>query len=235
MVWICRGQYLGQPCRYCTTTAGNEPPTYSCPMGHDGHWEPATDVNECRGWTGRPVPGGGSEGMSTIRRSQNFVPVEQVPQIFDTTTIPEVFRQLSTRRAGGFVLLYAGRPRRFVVTKDLVAAVVARASEKSYQEVGGETLHELIESPGVGPGGILVAEAAVEGGMEPMAVAGRSDVVLPVQEQGQLFGWFFSEEAMKEVITIPPPQWVCMNGHKNPDPDRGKCYRCPAPIVRTES
>ena len=36
-----------------------------------------------------------------------------------------------------------------------------------------------------------------------------------------------------EAVT-DPLRYICEGGHSNPDPDHGRCYRCPMPIVTTQ-
>jgi hypothetical protein len=36
-----------------------------------------------------------------------------------------------------------------------------------------------------------------------------------------------------EAVT-DPLRYICEAGHSNPDPDHGRCYRCPMPIVSTQ-
>ena len=36
-----------------------------------------------------------------------------------------------------------------------------------------------------------------------------------------------------EAVT-DPIRYICEAGHSNPDPDHGRCYRCPMPIVSTQ-
>lgn len=36
------------------------------------------------------------------------------------------------------------------------------------------------------------------------------------------------------AVATKPLKYVCEAGHENPDPDTGRCYRCPRPIAKTQ-
>lgn len=154
--------------------------------------------------------------------------------MLDTTFIPEVFRQLSQREAGGFVVLRAGRPRHYLKARDLAGVVAARASQKGWASVASETLLDLMQSPQVSLEMVMVAGEYVSPETDTVSVDVAAEAVIPVGELSRQAGWFFTQEVLKRTVATRPPQFVCKNGHKNPDPDKGTCYYCPAPIVGVE-
>lgn len=120
--------------------------------------------------------------MSTVRGSKQFVPIEKVPQILDTVTIPAVFRQISQREAGAFILLLGGVPQRFVNAKDLADAVISRANEKGWDAVGQETLRDLVESARTDLSAGRVAPEPVVAGAQAADITADVEGVLSVED-----------------------------------------------------
>jgi hypothetical protein len=171
--------------------------------------------------------------MSSIRDSSHFVPIEHVPQIRDTTALPAVFHQLSERGAGGFILLQAGRPRYYVRADVLAKRVLARATEGGWGWIDRGTILDLVEDPRISLETVPVLEDGVQFDTDSGVVSRGTAAILPVMQAGQQAGWFFSQEMLVKTIGTKPPRFMCRNGHANPDPDHGTCYKCPAAITGT--
>lgn len=59
----------------------------------------------------------------------------------------------------------------------------------------------------------------------------RPDAVFLIRgENGRPLGWFLNHEHVVATFNTPPPVFECTRGHPNPDPDNGRCYKCPARI-----
>jgi hypothetical protein len=176
--------------------------------------------------------------MSPLINSFNFVPLKRFPQVEGTVRFLDVCTALWQKNTGGFILAEAGAPHSFVNANDLAATVVLQSGHNP------ELLNKYCSMP-VGQLISMVAQAKPAPVLpvvhEPVSVqseetplASSPQGIFSIVDRNLQIGWYINNEAIRAAVT-KRTVYVCANGHKNPDPDHGSCYQCPAPIDRTET
>ena len=169
--------------------------------------------------------------MASLKSSNHFVALGDVPAIEARTPTHEAFAALSKRGAGGFLVTQNGVPAYFVPARRFAETLQSEAAKESWatlldravQEHLGRLRHAGIAVP--------VQPTPVDVSADPGTLEARVESVYRVLEAGQATGWYINREVLTQTVYTPPPTFVCGNGHPNPDPDRGTCGSCPAPIV----
>jgi hypothetical protein len=165
--------------------------------------------------------------------SANFVALDTLPEIDDTTSVADAYRLLGG--AGRAAFSYAQGGQRFIVKANELlnrlygGADISTIRQRTYWSMGDAmrrlnmpTVKVAIEAQGV----------SAEEEAQPLLDQGAKQAFL-VTEGDRSLGWLFNDDALLEVAT-KRLVYICGNSHENPDPDHGTCYQCPAKIVRSE-
>lgn len=175
-------------------------------------------------------------GRRPLRASEHFIPLERLPQIDVGTPLRAVFAEVSVRAVGGFIATRSGRAAHYLKASTLAALLggEVKARRMTWRGVA-ETALEAVIPLGQGGGAVIALEGgAVTDDTDLVPLQQRGDAVYAVQAAGQIAGWFLNHERLVSTVNTPPPVFWCArprDPHPNPDPDHGRCYQCPAPIV----
>lgn len=175
-------------------------------------------------------------GRRPLRASEHFIPLERLPQIDVGTLLRAVFAEVSVRAVGGFIATRSGRAGHYLQAPALAAVLggEVQARRMTWRGVAETALGEVIPLAQSHGAAIALEGGAVTDDTDLVPLQQRGDAVYAVQAAGQLAGWFLNHETLVRTVNTPPPVFWCArprDPHPNPDPDHGRCYRCPAPIV----
>jgi hypothetical protein len=164
---------------------------------------------------------------------EHYIPINEVLQIEDAVGISEFFQQLTAKRAGGAVVWTNGT-RRYVDGSALAAAVLDHAKsvtpEKATSGTVGDYLKRIVTYP------VESQLLTVDSTIEPAKQDGGAPKVLhPVVAGDVIKGFSFAHAVMRKAAVVPPPVWVCQDGHTNDDLGDGYCSQCPRPIKELQS
>ena len=185
-----------------------------------------------------------------LNSSEHFVPYDRLPVVPDDNALSVAFRTMSRAGSGALVVRTGLRPVWYVA-----GAWLKEAYRRLYEselpgtenpslvpirdlldpghpiseEASGDLLGEDGQLPRTGP---VAISGAVSEEADAAPLRNRREAVLLVtDQQDQPVGWFLNHEHILASLGSPPPEFVCENGHRNTDPDSGRCYSCPAPIT----
>jgi hypothetical protein len=171
--------------------------------------------------------------VAEISKAKSFVPAHQILSLPGSVEIVDVFKALDRAKAGGLVVTAAGIPTLYAPIRDLANAFLGEVQRKGWPALAHATLAQVVDAAidaaalnGATFGGSLLGkldEAAVE---RP-----RRTFFAVVDAARVHFGWYLSEEALARTIESQPLAFLCERGHRNEDPEHGRCHSCEAPIV----
>lgn len=185
-----------------------------------------------------------------LKSSPHYVSYDRLPQISEEDSTRDAFRVMSEANVGSLVVRAGARPRCYVSGTSLKRAFV-ELTPSLKPPIRWETLtmRSLLSESAAGASGQLARvlrekSDIVRRAISPIVIAGtvsineearplqdRSDAVfLVLDDSRQPVGWFLNHESVMAILQTAPPVFICKNGHRNPDPDNGRCYYCPAPI-----
>lgn len=175
-------------------------------------------------------------GRRPLRASEHFIPLERLPQIDVGTPLRAVFAEVTMRAVGGFIATRSGRAAHYLTASALAALLgdEVKARRMTWRRVAETALGEVIPLAQSHGAAIPLEGGAVTDDTDLVPLQQRGDAVYAVQAAGQIAGWFLNHERLVSTVNTPPPVFWCARPrapHPNPDPDNGRCYRCPAPIV----
>lgn len=176
--------------------------------------------------------------MSPLTNSRKFVPVQRLPQVESTARFLDVCAALWQQNAGGFILAEAGAPHSFVNANDLAAKVIQNSDHNPdllnrYCSMPVGQLLSIVTQ--TSPATVLpVAHEPVSVHSEETRLDASPQGVFSITDRNLQIGWYINNDEIR-VAVVKRTVYVCANGHKNPDPDHGSCYQCPAPIDHTET
>ena len=171
--------------------------------------------------------------MAEISKATSFVAAEQMLSLPGSTEIIAVFKSLEKSKAGGLVITAGGIPTLYVPIRDLANALLDEARRKGWPTIAGTTLSSVVDAAidsaalnGATFGGSLL------GTLDETSVERPRKTIFAVVDRARVhLGWFMSEEAQRLTIESRALAFLCEAGHRNPDPDRGRCQSCEAALV----
>jgi len=174
--------------------------------------------------------------MQKLYDSWHFVPHEDIPPIDSSVPFHKVYQLLYMGGYGGFLLGEGDRARIYVKAYEL--------AETALRKVAGDPkkARELTETP-IGQVVATLTEAEqkvivpvphdpVDIQSDENALRIPEERVFRVTDSGKTTGWYLNHESVRNTTTRRTI-FVCEQGHDNSDPDQGRCYSCPFPIVKT--
>jgi len=169
---------------------------------------------------------------ASLKSSWRFVSQDKLPRIDAGTNFKDAYSQLNRSGGSGFVLSAMGEVRGYVKGDQFAAAVVTQANGDAQQlrEYSTKQIGELITQFAVD---LVPVVPAPDGATEAQLHAVK-ETVFEVREDDLHIGWYLNHETVLDATT-KKTVFVCTKGHENPDSDRGTCYSCPFPIIKTES
>lgn len=163
----------------------------------------------------------------------HFIAINEVLQVEDAVGVSEFFKQLTVKRAGGAVVWVNGA-RRYVDGSALAAAVLEHAKtvtlERATRGTVGDYLKRIVTYP------VESQPLTVDSTVDAAKQDGGVPKVLHLVVAGDVIkGFSFAHAEMRKAAVVPPPVWVCEDGHPNDDPGDGYCSQCPRPIKELQS
>jgi hypothetical protein len=167
-----------------------------------------------------------------LSNSWKYLAHDRLPRMDTTTSFREVYSQLNRSGNSGFLLSANGEVRGYVKAYELATEVVQRANgdAQALRTYSSEAIGELIAEFGVPLVPVLPAD---EDATESLLYQ-KGETVFRIKEANGRLGWYLNHEGVRETAT-KKTVFICSNGHRNPDSDHGTCYRCPFPIVGTDT
>ena len=173
--------------------------------------------------------------MRILDKKEHFVSIQDMPSFGVSTPILDVYRKLAEAKRGGFIL-NDGEKQLFVKAGDLATKTMLGSPPAVRRMVAElqETIGDLCNTPGLGAAIIPLETASVKVEDDPTPLQDEvEDKVYAVTSIDGSVGYFLNHEAVADPAT-KRLYFVCTNNHRNPDPDHGYCYSCPAKIVGIE-
>jgi len=174
--------------------------------------------------------------MPNILGSAHFVPLANLTSVDSNQRLSDVYRQLSEAPlTGSFILRESGRGEKYVKAPALATAIASFVGNdvSKWETFSEMPLAEIITRVPTTGVFVDIDPRSVEASSEEEGLRNMADRVFPVAQHGKLIGWYLNHESVLNVTTSRTV-FICSRGHRNPDPDTGTCYTCPAPIVKTE-
>ena len=174
-----------------------------------------------------------STAQPSLKSSWRFVSQEKLPRIDASTTFKDTYSQLSRSGGSGFVLSDMGEVRGYVKGDQLAAAVVRKANGDAQQlrDYSAKHIGDVITQFAFPLVPVLpVPQGATEEQLHKVV----KETVYEIREDDRHIGWYLNHETVLDATT-KKTVFVCTKGHPNPDSDHGTCYKCPFPIVMTDS
>jgi hypothetical protein len=156
--------------------------------------------------------------------------MDAFPTFDQSTPVLDAFQALAQHDLGAFI--YKAPGAEYLVRADRLATHLF-GKDKEIPWLRKTTVLPLgrVLSAG-GKWGLRVQSAPLEPTTDPSPFQSLDqDLVFQVVgAEGGRLGWFLNHETVLEPATRRV-FFKCENGHRNPDPDHGTCYSCPAKIV----
>jgi hypothetical protein len=173
--------------------------------------------------------------MPSLKESQHFVLSAGIPRISGSTTFREVYQVLERDRKGAFLLLQKDLPVSYVKAYPLAEKVItdAKGDVEKLRFRSGQSIQEVVAELSAQLPAVPVSAQPVDVTADESDLQQRGDTAFTVEEVGQPVGWYLNHETVYEAQT-ERTIFICRRNHRNTDPDSGTCWKCPAPIVRTE-
>ena len=167
-----------------------------------------------------------------VGTTEHFVRIEDLPQIESTTPFRDVYKRLDQSGCSGFILLEKGQAQAYVKGYELANFVLTGPGKgpKKLRELSGSAIGHILTLAAGRQLAVPVPSQPVEATEKAQPLQIQPDSVFHVSEAGRHVGWFLNHETVLATAT-GKTVFVCENGHDNPDPDNGSCYRCPGDIV----
>jgi hypothetical protein len=169
---------------------------------------------------------------------QHFVDLGDVAQVDAVTRVTDVFNILSGRTTSIVVVQDKGKARWYVNGRKLAEEFLSEAQNQAavYDLSIGDFIaqhvmdSELVMKFSPRRADILASAApAIRLGSD----APKRNLYC-VTRGKVLEGVLFSHETFRGDAFTPPPKFICAGNHANPDPDHGRCRRCPRKIVSVQ-
>jgi hypothetical protein len=173
--------------------------------------------------------------MPSLRQSPHFVPEGRIPSFPGGTPFREVYQGLERSGTGGFLLVQGDLPASYVRAYPLAEKAIAEAKGdvEKLQRLCQQPIQEVVTEFSRQAPVVPVHTDSVDVKDEEGPLQQRVDTAFLVKEVGRPIGWYLNHESVLEAQT-ERAIFICRRGHRNTDPDSGSCWKCPAPIVRTE-
>jgi len=146
-----------------------------------------------------------------------------------------VYQILERARKGAFLLLRDDLPVSYVKAYPLAEKVIvdAKGDVEKLRLRSGQPIQEVVAELNDQVPAVPVSAQPVDVTADENELQQRIDTAFMVEEVGQPVGWYLNHEPVYEAQT-ERTIFICKRNHRNTDPDSGTCWKCPAPIVRTE-
>jgi len=171
--------------------------------------------------------------VAEISKAKSFVPAHQLLSLPGSVEIVEAFKALDKAKAGGLVVTAAGIPTLYAPIRDLAQALLDEAQRKGWPALARATLAQVVDA--------AIEAGALNGATFGGSLLGKLDEASVERPRKTFFavvdaarvhiGWYLSEEALGRTIESEPLAFLCERGHRNEDPEHGRCRSCEAPIV----
>lgn len=167
----------------------------------------------------------------SLKTTEHFIDPDRIITVDETTPLYRVYQQLADRQKGGVILTEAGRPTNYVKAAQLAEIVVQQAhgEVKVLRALSDCAIREVVKKPESRVAVVPVDTISVDVNADPLPLQQQAERVFEVKENNVFVGWFLNHEGLV-ATTTRKTQFVCTNGHENPDPDHGTCYQCPAAL-----
>jgi hypothetical protein len=169
---------------------------------------------------------------ASLRNSWKYLAQERLPQMDAATIFREVYSQLNRSGCSGFLVSAQGEVQGYVKADELAKKVVEQASgiPQTLRVYCSQPVGEVITEFAMP----LVPVLPAATGATESVLQETGDTVFRIAEANVTVGWYLNHEGVREAAT-KKTVFICTNNHRNPDPDHGTCYRCPFPIVGTDT
>jgi hypothetical protein len=169
---------------------------------------------------------------ASLKSSSKYLAHDRLPRVDIATTFMEVYSQLNRSGCSGFILSAQGQIQGYVKADELAQKVVEQANgdAQTLRKYSSEPIGEVISEFGAP----LVPVVAAGTGATESVLQETGDTVFRVAESDGSIGWYLNHEGVRDPATRKTV-FICANGHRNPDSDHGTCYRCPFPIIGTDT
>ena len=167
-----------------------------------------------------------------LRNSWKYLADERLPRLDTATTFREVYSQLNRSGCSGFILSAKGEVEGYVKASELAEQVVQKANgdAQTLRTYSNEPIGKIVSEFKT----MLVPVQLAATDATESVLQNTGDTVFRIFETDGTAGWYLNHEGVLATAT-KKTVFICTNGHRNPDPDHGTCYRCPFPIIRTDT
>ena len=175
--------------------------------------------------------------MDQIKYSIHFVLLNRVPCFSVQTSINDVFKYLEKWNKGGFLVQSVVGPTMFVKAEILAKLALNLVIEKGELWLRGKMLSDFLKVADVQTGIVIIGPNvdSISKDENLPTLDDKSQGIFPVQENERQIGWLFAQLDLLDCLEKPSPQFICHNGHENPDLGDGSCYFCPGIFEKVET
>lgn len=169
-----------------------------------------------------------------INHSYHFVALEEIPQFEGQMQFRQIYDQLYQRVRSGFIISQDGKPLYYVKGLAFAGKMLADSGgdAEKLNHLSHTAIGDLLAKPNLLAEKIVlsITEKPVDVKSDEAPLRHPDEEVFTITEHGDPIGWYLNHEPLRDTLT-GRTVFVCARGHKNPDTDHGRCYKCPSKIL----
>jgi hypothetical protein len=168
----------------------------------------------------------------SLRESPRFLTPDALPAFTSTTPLTRIYADLNRANVGDFFLHGPGGELDLIRGDALAKGIDSLRAGGAWEQLARVSVGEALRRVDPQEVRVPVAKDDLDETSSEEGLGSLPATVFRVLRAGRLAGYYFNRKA---VAGTGPRRvvFICRRGHRNPDPDGGRCYQCPSPIVST--